>query len=383
MSFGKSSEGSDVDPVLFWLVIGLLSFGVVMVYSASIAQADNSVANGGSLIQFLVRHLFALSVGVSIAILATQIPIRYWQTVAPILFLVALAMLVLVLIPDIGHKVGGARRWFRFFGFSFQPSELMKFAVVIYAADYTVRKAGHMSSLRRGFLPLFGVMLLTGALLVLEPDYGAFVVIALIAMGVLFLGGMKWKLFVFLGLLLVCAFVVLVMIEEYRMNRVMGFLDPWKDPLGSTYQLSQSLMAVGRGGLFGVGLGASVGKVFYLPDAYTDFILAVIGEELGFVGVAATVGAFGWLTLRMIMIGNQSARLERYFPALVAQGIAIWIGIQAFINIGVNVGALPTKGITLPLLSFGGSGLMINCLAIGLIFRIDYENRVLMKGINL
>ena len=279
--------------------------------------------------------------------------------------------------------MGGARRWFRFFGFSFQPSELMKFAVVIYAADYTVRKAGHMSSLRRGFLPLFGVMLLTGALLVLEPDYGAFVVIALIAMGVLFLGGMKWKLFVFLGLLLVCAFVVLVMIEEYRMNRVMGFLDPWKDPLGSTYQLSQSLMAVGRGGLFGVGLGASVGKVFYLPDAYTDFILAVIGEELGFVGVAATVGAFGWLTLRMIMIGNQSARLERYFPALVAQGIAIWIGIQAFINIGVNVGALPTKGITLPLLSFGGSGLMINCLAIGLIFRIDYENRVLMKGINL
>ncbi|MDP4835918.1 MAG: putative lipid II flippase FtsW [Burkholderiales bacterium] len=379
----QKSVSYDFDLVLFWLTLGLLGLGVVMVYSSSIAIADNSVLVGGSPYRFLIRHLFSLSIGLMLTLLATQIPLRYWEAMAPVLFVIGLVMLVAVLIPWIGHEANGSRRWFRFAGFSFQPSELMKFAAVIYAADYTIRKGLHMSSFKRGFLPLFSVMVLTGTLLLCEPDFGAFVVITAIAMGVLFLGGMNWKLFAVLTLLLFVAFVGLVNMADYRQARLFGFLNPFEDPLNTGYQLTHSLMAFGLGGLFGVGLGDSIQKLHYLPEPHTDFILAVIGEEMGFIGVAVTVAAFGWLTLRMIIIGNQAARLERYFAALVAQGVAIWIGVQALINMGVNVGALPTKGLTLPLLSFGGSGLMMNCLAIGVIFRIDYENRALMKGINL
>jgi cell division protein FtsW len=379
----KNNVSYNFDIVLFWLALGLLGLGVVMVYSSSVAIADNSVLLGGSPYRFLVRHLFALSIGLMLALLAIQIPVRYWEAIAPVFFVLGLIMLVAVLVPWIGHEANGSRRWFRLAGFSFQPSEFMKFVTVLYAADYTIRKGVHISSFKRGFLPLFAVMVLTGALLLREPDFGAFVVITAIAMGVLFLGGMNLKLLVVLTVLLCVAFVGLIYSSDYRSARVFGFLNPFEDPLKTGYQLTHSLMAFGRGELFGVGLGGSIEKLHYLPEPHTDFILAVIGEEMGFLGVALTVAAFGWLTLRMIMIGNQAARLERYFSALVAQGVAIWIGVQALINMGVNVGALPTKGLTLPLLSFGGSGLMMNCLAIGLIFRIDYENRALMKGINL
>ena len=379
----KNNVSYNFDIVLFWLALGLLGLGVVMVYSSSIAIADNSVLDGGSPYRFLIRHLFALSVGLMLALLATQIPIRYWEAMAPVFFVLGLIMLVAVIVPWIGHEANGSRRWFRFAGFSFQPSEFMKFATILYAADYTIRKGVHISSFKRGFLPLFAVMVVTGWLLLAEPDLGAFVVITAIAMGVLFLGGMNLKLIIALTIVLCVAFIVLIYAADYRSARVASFLDPFAYAQDKGYQLSYSLMAFGRGELFGVGLGASIVKLYYLPDSHTDFILAVIGEETGFVGVTLTVAAFGWLTLRMIMIGNQAARLERYFSALVAQGVAIWIGAQAFINMGVNLGVLPTKGLTLPLLSFGGSGLMMNCLAIGLIFRIDYENRALMKGINL
>ena len=379
----KNNVSYNFDIVLFWLALGLLGLGVVMVYSSSIAIADNSVLDGGSPYRFLIRHLFALSVGLMLALLAIQIPIRYWEAMAPVFFVLGLIMLVAVLVPWIGHEANGSRRWFRFAGFSFQPSEFMKFATILYAADYTIRKGVHISSFKRGFLPLFAVMVVTGWLLLAEPDFGAFVVITAIAMGVLFLGGMNLKLIIALTIVLCVAFIGLIYVSDYRSARVTSFLDPFAYAQDEGYQLINSLMAFGRGELFGVGLGASIVKLYYLPDPHTDFILAVIGEETGFLGVTLTVAAFGWLTLRMIMIGNQAARLERYFSALVAQGVAIWIGVQALINMGVNLGALPTKGLTLPLLSFGGSGLMMNCLAIGLIFRIDYENRALMKGINL
>ncbi len=371
------------DEILFWLTITLLGLGVVMVFSSSIALAENSVLSGGNLYQYLTRHLLALCIGVSLALVATQVSVKYWQNFAPLLFLLGLVMLFLVLIPGIGHEANYSRRWFRFAGLSFQPSEFMKFAVVIYAADYTIRKASHMSSIRNGFMPLFGVMLVTGVLLLLEPDFGSFVVITAIAMGALFLGGMNWRWFATLTVLLCVAFVALIFSSEYRTERVFGFMNPWADPFNTGYQLSHALMAFGSGGIFGVGLGGSIEKLFYLPEAHTDFILAVIGEEMGFVGVALTVAAFGWLVLRMIMIGNQAARLERYFSSLVAYGVSVWIGVQSLINMGVNVGLLPTKGLTLPLLSFGGSGLMMNCLAIGVLFRIDYENRILMKGMSL
>jgi cell division protein FtsW len=256
----------------------------------------------------------------------------------------------------------------------------MKLFAVLYAADYTVRKAAWMHSIKRGFLPMFAVMLFIGALLLREPDFGAFAVIAAVAMGILFLGGMNWKLFVGLFVLLVVGFVVIIVTSPYRMQRILGFMDPWADPFGKGYQLSHALIAFGRGEWLGVGLGASVEKLFYLPEAHTDFLLAVIGEELGFFGVTAVVLLFAWLVLRALSIGAQAARLERYFNALAAQGIGIWLGVQATINMGVNMGLLPTKGLTLPFLSFGGSGLLANCCALALLLRIDFENRQLMKG---
>src|SRR5258706_12406918 len=247
----------------------------------------------------------------------------------------------------------------------------MKIACVLYAADSTVRKAAFMSSFKRGFLPMLGVMLATGFLLLREPDFGAVVVITVIAMSILFLGGMNWRLFVGLGILLLLGLVVLVITSPYRLQRVMGFLDPWADPLGKGYQLSHALIAFGRGEWLGVGLGASVEKLFYLPEAHTDFLLAVIGEELGFAAVLAVIVLFGTLIVRVFMVGRQAAAHERHFAALAAQGIGIWLGFQALINMGVNMGLLPTKGLTLPLMSYGGSGLVVNFIALAILLSIE------------
>jgi len=237
-----------------------------------------------------------------------------------------------------------------------------------------------MDSLRRAFLPMLMVMLIVGGLLLREPDFGAFVVITVVAMGILFLGGMNWKLFAGLVLLLLAGFVLLILGSPYRLQRVIGFMDPWADPYGTGYQLSHALIAFGRGEWFGVGLGASVEKLFYLPEAHTDFLLAVIAEELGFMGVIAIVLAFAWIVMRAFAIGRRAALLERHFAALVANGIGLWIGVQAIINIGVNTGMLPTKGLTLPLLSFGGSAITATCCAIAVLLRVDWENRQIMRG---
>ena len=309
-----------------------------------------------------------------------QLPLRLWQQAAPYLFLFGAALLFIVLIPGIGREVNGSRRWLPLVVMNLQPSELMKLFVVLYAADYTVRKAAWMHSLRKGFAPMLAVMLFVGALLLREPDFGAFAVITCIAMGVLFLGGMNWRLFVGLFVLLAIGFVVVILTSPYRMQRILGFMDPWADPFGKGYQLSHALIAFGRGEWLGVGLGSSVEKLFYLPEAHTDFLLAVIGEELGFVGVSAVILLFAWLTARAFAIGAQAAKLERYFNALVAQAIGIWLGAQAVINMGVNMGLLPTKGLTLPFLSFGGSGLLANCCGLALLLRADWENRQLMRG---
>jgi cell division protein FtsW len=299
---------------------------------------------------------------------------------APYLFMLGLVLLALVLIPGIGREVNGSQRWLSLHIVNVQPSELMKLFVVIYAADYTVRKAAYMHSLRKGFLPMFMVMLLTGGLLLREPDFGAFAVITVIAMGILFLGGMNWRLFAGLIVMLVIGFLLLIWFSPYRMQRVIGFMDPWADPYGKGYQLSHALIAFGRGEWLGVGLGASVEKLFYLPEAHTDFLLAVIAEELGFAGVVAIILLFAWLVMRAFAIGRRAASLERYFPALVAHGIGLWIGVQAIINMGVNMGVLPTKGLTLPLLSFGGSAIAATCCAIAVLLRVDWENRQLMRG---
>lgn len=296
------------------------------------------------------------------------------------LFVLGVVALALVLIPGVGREVNGARRWISLPGFSFQPSELVKIAAVLYAADYTARKTAVMHSFRDGLLPMLGVMLIVGWLLLREPDFGAFVVIAVVATGILFVGGMNVRWFAGLLALMLAGFAALVFSSPYRMQRIFGFMDPWSDAFGQGYQLSHALIAFGRGEWLGVGLGASVEKLFYLPEAHTDFLLAVIGEELGFAGVLVVLGLFAWLVLRTFAIGRQAAALERPFAALVAQGIAIWFGVQAFINMGVNLGVLPTKGLTLPFMSFGGTAILANCVALAILLRVDWENRQLMRG---
>jgi cell division protein FtsW len=350
-------------------------------------MAEASKATGYRPWYFLVRHGAFLAVGLIAASVAFQVPMKAWQRLAPYLFVAGAVLLVLVLVPGIGRSVNGSRRWLPLGIANMQPSEFMKLAVVLYAASYAVRKATFLhaeqplrQTLMRGFAPLSAVMVLIGTLLLMEPDFGAFVVIVAIAFGILFLGGLDWRLFLALTALLPAALGAILVAAPYRLQRLTAFLDPWSDPLGKGYQLSHSLIAFGRGEFLGVGLGASVEKLLYLPEAHTDFLLAVIAEELGFAGVLAVLAAFVWLLFRSWAIGRQAARLSRPFAALCAQGIGVWIGVQAFINIGVNMGVLPTKGLTLPLLSFGGSGIVANCLAIAILLRVDYENRRLLRG---
>jgi cell division protein FtsW len=305
-----------------------------------------------------------------------------WQKLAPWIFLGALGLLVIVLIPGVGKGVNGARRWISLGLLNLQPSEVMKVAAVLYAANFTVRKQDYMHSFRKGFAPMAVAMGLIGALLLLQPDLGAFGVIVAIAMGILFLGGVNGRLFAGITVALATAFALVIWLSPWRRERIFAYLDPWSEQnaLGKAYQLSHSLIAFGRGEWFGVGLGGSVEKLHYLPEAHTDFILAVVGEELGFVGVAVVIVLFYWLVKRAFEIGRQAVALERTFSGLVAQGIGVWLGVQAFINIGVATGLLPTKGLTLPLMSYGGSALMSTLVAIALLLRVDRENRILMRG---
>jgi cell division protein FtsW len=369
------------DQALLWAVLLLLSFGLVMVYSASIALAEADKSFGHQSTYFLVRHTIFLIIGLLAGLVTFQFPTRFWQKMAPLLFLVGLALLVLVLIPHIGREVNGSRRWIPLIFFTLQPSELMKLFSAMYVADYTVRKAAFLHSFTRGFLPMLAVMLLVAGLLLREPDFGAFAVIAAVSISILWLGGINGRIFAGLLVMLVTGLVFLIWSSPYRLQRITGFMDPWADPYGKGYQLSHALIAFGRGELFGVGLGGSVEKLLYLPEAHTDFLLAVIAEELGFLGVLAVVLAFVWLVMRAFSIAKEAALYDRNFSALLAQGIGVWLGVQSFINMGVNMGLLPTKGLTLPLLSFGGSGIVANCIALAILLRIDYENRRLAKGL--
>jgi cell division protein FtsW len=332
------------DASLAWATLLLLAAGLVMVYSASIAMAEASSYTGFRAWYFLVRHGLFIAAGLLAGLVAFQIPMKAWQQLAPWVFAGAALLLVLVLVPGIGRSVNGSRRWLSLVIVNLQPSELMKLAVVLYAASYAVRKAAFLhaqqplkQTLIRGFLPLFAVMVATAALLLLEPDFGAFVVIVAIAFGILFLGGLDWRLFLGLMQLLPVGLAAILVAAPYRLQRLSAFLDPWSDPFGKGYQLSHSLIAFGRGEWFGVGLGSSVEKLMYLPEAHTDFLLAVIAEELGLAGVLVVVALFAWLVWRALMIGRQAAQLGKPYPALVAQGIGAWLGVQALINMGVNM----------------------------------------------
>jgi cell division protein FtsW len=372
----------EYDQLLVWAILSLALIGLVMVYSASITLADGPKYANYSSNHFLVRHLISLGIATFVGFWVFKIPVKAWDKLAPYLFAFTILLLIAVLIPGIGKGVNGARRWIPLGLMNFQPSELMKFAVIIFAASYTVQRQEHLQSFVKGFVPMGLAVALVGLLLMLEPDMGALMVIGIIAMGVLFLGGINAKLFgslTLVGILIVGAVIAL---SEFRRQRIFAFLDPWQAEHAARkgYQLVHSLMAFGRGEWFGVGLGGSVEKLHYLPEAHTDFILAVIGEELGFVGVCVVILLFYWIVRRAFLIGRTALQLDRSFAGLCAKGIAIWIGWQAFINMGVNLGLLPTKGLTLPLVSYGGSAILMNVVAFAVLLKIDYENRILMRG---
>ena len=376
------SRMMEYDQLLVWAILSLALIGLVMVYSASITLADGPKYANYSSNHFLVRHLISLGIATFVGFWVFKIPVKAWDKLAPYLFAFTILLLIAVLIPGIGKGVNGARRWIPLGLMNFQPSELMKFAVIIFAASYTVQRQEHLQSFVKGFVPMGLAVALVGLLLMLEPDMGALMVIGIIAMGILFLGGINAKLFgglTLVGILIVAAVITL---SEFRRQRIFAFLDPWQAEHAARkgYQLVHSLMAFGRGEWFGVGLGGSVEKLHYLPEAHTDFILAVIGEELGFVGVCVVILLFYWIVRRAFLIGRTALQLDRSFAGLCAKGIAIWIGWQAFINMGVNLGLLPTKGLTLPLVSYGGSAILMNAVAFAVLLKIDYENRILMRG---
>jgi cell division protein FtsW len=377
------SRIADFDQMLVWVTVALLVWGLVMVYSASIAMPENPRFSRYAHSHFLVRHAASVAVALIASLIAFQLPISTWEKAAPWLFVVSLLLLIVVLIPHVGKGVNGARRWIPLGFTGFQPSELAKFAVLLYAADYMVRKMEVKERFFRAVLPMGAAVAVVGLLLLAEPDMGAFMVIAVIAMGILFLGGVNARMFFLIAAILVIAFSLMIAFSEFRRERIFAYLNPWAEEhaLGKGYQLTHSLIAIGRGEIFGVGLGGSVEKLHWLPEAHTDFLLAVIGEEFGLVGVVLVIGLFFWMTRRMMHIGRQAIALDRVFAGLVAQGVGIWMGFQAFINMGVNLGALPTKGLTLPLMSFGGSAIMVNLVAIAVVLRIDHENRKLMHGV--
>ena len=382
LQLSQRSRMMEYDQPLVWVTVLLLLTGVVMVYSASIGLPDSPKYANYKTHHFLLRQSMFVCIGLFMGLLAFRVRVEQWQKAAPILFAAALLLTVMVFIPGIGKSVNGSRRWIGMGGINLQPSELLKLMMVIYAADFTVRKQQFMHKLTKGFLPMAAAVAAVGALLMLQPDLGAFGVVVCIAMGILFLGGFNLIWFGGIITVLAAVFSVIILISPWRLERMVAYLDPWasENVLGKAFQLTHSLIAFGRGELFGVGLGGSVEKLHYLPEAHTDFLFAVIGEELGLVGVLMVTMLFYWLVRRAFDIGRQAIVLDFTFAGLVAKGIGIWLGVQTFINMGVNLGLLPTKGLTLPLMSYGGSGVVINCIGLAILLRIDYENRQLMRG---
>ncbi len=376
------TDRSWLDQPFIFVVVLLLSWGLLMVYSTTIAMPDNPRFANYSVYHYLIRHIVAMAVAAVACVLVSQVPTEIWEKNAPLLFATSLVLLVLVLLPFTGKEINGARRWIALGPLNFQPSELTKFTLIVYAAGFMVRKLASQEGLLKTVGPMGLAVAVMGGLLLTEPDMGAFMVITVIAMGILFLGGVSLTMFGIISGFFIIAFSAVIYFSPWRRDRIFAYLDPWdvNHVLDKGYQLSHSLIALGRGEFFGVGLGGSIEKLHWLPEPHTDFMFAVIGEEFGLIGVIIVISLFFWLTRRIMKIGRQAIALERIFSGFVAQGIAVWIGFQSFINIGVNLGALPTKGLTLPLMSYGGSAIIMNVIAMTVVARIDYENRLLMRG---
>lgn len=353
-----------------WLLGGvllLMGLGLVMVFSASATRAEHDIGNP---YYFLERQAAYLVLSLAALFAAARVPVEFWRERSPALLLVSVLMLALVLIPGLGITVNASRRWLNLLIFRVQPSEIFKFTLLVFMAGYVVRKGKSMQSLRDGLLPVVAIIGVAGLLLLMEPDMGALVIAVAIAGGIIFLGGLPMRYVAVGGGAAAAMLAWLAVAQPYRLARITSFRDPWAHPLDTGFQLVQSLIAFGRGGVFGVGLGEGIQKMFYLPEAHTDFILAVIGEELGLVGVLAVIGLFVLVTFRMYRIGQAAERAGQLFESLVAYGVMIWFAVQAVASIGVNLGALPTKGLTLPLMSYGGSSLIVMAAAIGVVVGI-------------
>ncbi len=365
------------DYLLIGALLTLLAIGIVLVASASITLADRQY---GEPLHFLYRHVIFTLLGLGLGLAAASIPLQRWQTLAPLLLLLAGVLLIAVLLPGIGHVVNGSRRWIGVGNLNFQPSELMKLCMVMFMAAYLARHADAVRTSLQGFGKPLLLLLLVAGLLMLEPDFGSTAVLAATVLGLLFLAGMRLWPFAMLAGVIAAGLFALALLAPYRLERLTSFMNPWADPFNSGFQLTQALIAFGRGGWFGVGLGGSVQKLNYLPEAHTDFVFAVLAEELGLIGSVLVIGLFALVIARVWMIAARAERGGNAFAAYVAYGIALWLGLQALVNIGVNMGVLPTKGLTLPLLSYGGSSQVVTLLACALLLRVDHETRAARQG---
>mgnify|MGYP003582374406 CR=1 FL=1 len=366
-------SGHTYDQNLLWVVTLMTAFSLMMIYSASIAYATH---DGGSPFYYLERQMAFVAVGGVAALAVSRIPMIRWKKWTPPILIASFVLLAAVLF---GREINGAKRWIALGPVNIQPSEIFKLAAILYLSSFFTRRAEILKDLKKVWF--VGLPIALGlALLLNEPDFGSTVVVTVIFLGLLYLAGLPMRWFSMIITLCMVALAGLILVAPYRMARMTAFLDPFKDPTGKGYQLSHALMAIARGEWFGVGLGSSLEKRFYLPEAHTDFILAVIAEEFGFFGMLALILCYAWLVWRAFSIGKQARDLELFFSAFVAKGIGIWLGIQSFFNIGVNIGLLPTKGLTLPLMSYGGSAVIVMLCSMAMLLRVDYENRRKMRG---
>jgi cell division protein FtsW len=366
------SPGFGIDIILLFAVLSLLGLGIVMVGSASLSIADREFNQP---LYYLIRQVVYVVTGLAFAAVVVRLPLEYLQRSSGVLLIASILTLAVVLVPGVGHEVNGSIRWLSLGVFNLQPSEIVKLLVLIYLAGYLVRRSDEVRTAVRGFAKPMLILTLICTLLLAEPDFGAAAVMLTTAMGMMFLGGVRiWQF----GVLIVCvalALVALIFTSPYRLERLTAFTNPWADPYASGFQLTQALIAFGRGEWFGVGLGNGVQKLFYLPEAHTDFLFAVMAEELGLIGCMFVIFLFGLVVMRAFVIGRRAERVNKMFEAYLAYGLGLWIGIQAFVNIGVNMGLLPTKGLTLPFMSYGGSSLLVMCIVMALLLRVDYETR--------
>ena len=369
----------QIDSVLLTIVLALLLGGFVILASASISISDSATDNPFFYVQ---RQLFAAAIGGAAGFVCLYVPMQVWRSLSLLLLFVGLALLVVVLLPGVGQEVNGSTRWLRLGVINLQVSEPARFCFLIYLAGYLVRQNKSLRDEFTGFLRPMIVLTVACVLLLAEPDFGAAVVLLATALVMMFVAGARLRDFFLFFMVAAVAMVALVLTEPYRVKRVTGFLDPWADPFNSGFQLTQSLIAIGRGEWFGVGLGESVQKLFYLPEAHTDFVFAVYAEEFGLLGSLLLIGLFFALLWRVFKLAMRAADAERFFEAYIAIGLGTWLGIQAFINIGVNMGLLPTKGLTLPLISYGRSSLIITMICISLLFRIHHELAVDATPVN-